>query len=189
MIHQIRLTNFAWLKKPASASQLKVHELIALCSAALRPRRETWDRFIRHLQALRDSGAVNSDEAAAVLASGFTDRWLSDIEEQDDVEADTLTEVVERVKDTYREQISAQLESADRDRASAVERRRQLELAVLARADSIGRLAARVTVGGGLILVAVGLVLSLPGVFDLWRSSSFGDPRRSATGLSARQPV
>ena len=36
IVSQIRLTNFAWLKKPAAAVGLKTAELTALCSAALR---------------------------------------------------------------------------------------------------------------------------------------------------------
>ena len=46
--HHIALSNVAWLKLPASGQKLKLHELIALCSAALQPTRKTWDQFNRN---------------------------------------------------------------------------------------------------------------------------------------------
>jgi hypothetical protein len=60
VVHYLTLSNLAWLKKPASASRLKVHELVALCVAALRPSRAAWEAFQRHLAQLRNSGELTS---------------------------------------------------------------------------------------------------------------------------------
>ena len=60
IVHHIALSNAAWLRFPASGQKLKLHELIALCSAALQPTRRTWGQFKRHLRNLQDSGVVSS---------------------------------------------------------------------------------------------------------------------------------
>lgn len=39
IVHQLTLSNIAWLKRPEAGSKLKLHELVALCASALRPSR------------------------------------------------------------------------------------------------------------------------------------------------------
>lgn len=102
IIHYLALSNHAWLKKPASAARLKVHEVVALCSAALRPSRQAWDVFLRYLRKLQDSGQLTSDEVTAILVSELTDHVLLEDEIDEDSAPDTLSEAVERVKDSYR---------------------------------------------------------------------------------------
>ena len=103
IVHQRALSNYAWLKKPASASRLKVHELVALCAAALRPSRTAWEAFVRHLQKLEESGELVSDEVTAIIASDLTEDVLVELDPNEDSDAASLTEVVERVKASYRE--------------------------------------------------------------------------------------
>ncbi len=97
------LANLAWLKKPKLSGEFKERELIALCMAALRPTQATWQRFLKHLAALKESDKITSNEMTAVLVSAMSDRLLRDIEEGDpaDIDAATLDEVVERVKESY----------------------------------------------------------------------------------------
>lgn len=113
MIHYLYLSNLAWLKRPTSAAKLKLHELVALCVAALRPSRATWDTFVRNLRTLQTSGQISSDETAAIVASGFTDRLLVDYELDEDGDSDTLSDVVERVKADYRKTADARVSEAD----------------------------------------------------------------------------
>jgi len=101
VIHQLALSNIAWLKKPTSASSLKLHELVALCAAALAPSRRVWELFTRHLRGMRDSARLSSDEAVAVVASELTDTLLSRFDDDVDVDAETIGEVVERVREHY----------------------------------------------------------------------------------------
>jgi hypothetical protein len=101
MIHYLVLSNLAWLKKPSSASGLKVHELMALCVAALRPSRATWQTFVRYLKSLERSGRLSSDEVTAMVANSLTDRVLADEDVDEDSDAATLSEVVERIKANY----------------------------------------------------------------------------------------
>ena len=76
VVHIRALTNLAWLKKPSLCSDFKVRELVALCTAALRPEQATWDRFLRHLDSLEKSKKLSTNERVAVLVSAMSDRLL-----------------------------------------------------------------------------------------------------------------
>lgn len=105
VVHIRALSNLAWLKKPLLNKDFKIVELVALCTAALRPSTITWDRFIRHLNSLQKSQRLNSDEVTSILVSAMSDQLLRDAEilEEDptDIDAATLDEVVERVTASY----------------------------------------------------------------------------------------
>jgi hypothetical protein len=107
IIHVLAISNFAWLKRPASASKLKVHELMALCSAALRPSPEAWQHFIDHLRKLEADGELNHEEITAIVASELTDNLLAERGIDAESDATSLTEVVERVKSGYEEDSAA----------------------------------------------------------------------------------
>ncbi len=109
ILHYLLLSNLAWLKRPTSASRLKLHELVALCTAALRPSREAWQAFLKHLRRLEASGQLSTDEAAAIVASSLTDSILVEEDVGEDTDAATLTEVVDRVKAAYRAEADAEL--------------------------------------------------------------------------------
>lgn len=114
VIHQLALSNIAWLKRPASGSKLKLHELVALCSAALVPGRRVWELFIKHLRELRASGRLSSDEAVAIVVNELTDSLLSRFDDEVDADADTIAEVVERVRDQHRAEAQQTIELAKR---------------------------------------------------------------------------
>ncbi len=105
MVHIRALANLAWLKRPSLCSDFKMRELVSLCTAALRPAQETWRRFLRHLESLKASQKLTSDEVAAIVISAMSDRLLSEAEmEEDDpndIDAVTLDDIVERVRATY----------------------------------------------------------------------------------------
>ncbi len=107
ILHVLTLSNFAWLKRPASASKLKVHELMALCSAALRPTPEAWRHFIDHLRRLETEGELNDEEITAIVASELTENLLAERGIDAESDAASLTEVVERVKSGYEEDRAA----------------------------------------------------------------------------------
>jgi hypothetical protein len=109
IIHYLLLSNLAWLKRPASASRLKLHELVALCTAALRPTRPAWDRFLRYLRTVEKSGELSSDEVTTIIASSLTDRVLVEEEVDEESDAATLSEVVDRVKAAYKAELDAEL--------------------------------------------------------------------------------
>jgi len=145
-VHLQRLSNIAWLKNPRVGSALKQSELIALCSAALRPSDDAWRRFLVHLRRLEESGNITSDEAAAVLASELTDRLLGEVELFEDVDAQTTAEVIERVKASYREEAAKEVDSARTEAEGLREearqertRRLELETRVQGKALVVGR--------------------------------------------------
>ncbi|MHB9089527.1 MAG: hypothetical protein ACYC5A_09965, partial [Thermoleophilia bacterium] len=105
IIHIRALVNLAWIKNPTIESNLLTSELIALCSAALRPSQATWERFLKHLESLRKSQRISSDEQTAIVISSMSDRLLREAEmevgDPSDIDAVTLDEVAERVKASY----------------------------------------------------------------------------------------
>ena len=159
VIHHLALSNVAWLKRPASGGNLKLRELVALCTAALRPSRIIWNQFLQHLRKLRDSGEISSDETIAILANHLTDVHLSDMEFDDaDMDADSLNDIVQRVQATYAAEANTQALKAK----EAEQARSSLELRVQQQAAKIARLTSKSI----LLLVAVFVVavvcLSLP---------------------------
>lgn len=107
IVHAIALSNYAWLKRPASASKLKVHELMALCNAALRPSPKAWRHFVEHLKRLEDEGELNNEELTTIVASDLTENVLAEQGIDDDSDAESLTEVIERVKADYKGEADA----------------------------------------------------------------------------------
>lgn len=185
IIHMRSLSNAAWLKQPASAAKLKLHELVALCAAALRPSQETWDRFLRHLRRLEESGAISTDEALAVVVSSLTDQALAEMEDSDpDPDADSLTEVVERVKGSYRAEAEAliattqqeaaqevatardEVKKARIDQAAAEVNRVEVIDAVDGKLKQVATLVSWLVEGIGALLLVLGSVALFPPVLD-----------------------
>lgn len=118
VVHIRALSNLVWLRRPALAVNLKAHELVALCNAALQPSRKTWERFLEHLSALEKSRAITSDEAVAIVVSEMTDDLLSEvdddaIDDNDVVDASTLDEIIDRVRSTYDEHARKKVAEAE----------------------------------------------------------------------------
>jgi hypothetical protein len=175
VIHTIALSSIAWLKRPASAANLKLHELVALCNAALAPSRRTWDLFLLNLRDMRDSKRITSDEMLAVIASSLTDSLLADFEDDMEPDATTLTEVVDRVTATYRSAASARVAEVERQAAEQVasalsdkvqieerlkrkeEENRQMILSVQAHAYQVAR-----AVGWLFFVVSATVLIALP---------------------------
>jgi hypothetical protein len=122
IVNYITLSNLAWLKKPASASKLKLAELVALCAAALRPSKKTWDAFIAHLRKLEQEGTLTSDEAVAVVASGLTDQLLARVDDEAEIQQETFAAVVDRVRAAYQEEARDEIGKVKEVAAGEVER-------------------------------------------------------------------
>jgi len=105
IVHIRGLANLAWLKRPSLCSDFKTRELVALCTAALRPTQETWRRFLKHLESLKVSQRLTSDEMTAIVVSAMSDRLLREAEmegdDPNDIDAVTLDDIVERVRASY----------------------------------------------------------------------------------------
>ncbi|HEU4461786.1 MAG TPA: hypothetical protein VFR75_04250 [Solirubrobacterales bacterium] len=139
IIHELSLSNYAWLKRPASAAKLKVHELVALCSAALRPSRKAWQHFVNHLRSLEESGQLSSDEVAAVVASELTQNVLAETGIDEESDAESLSEVIERVKADYKRKADAAVSAANRAAEDSDREAQELRIQIGARAASLAR--------------------------------------------------
>ena len=161
VIHHIALSNVAWLKLPASGQKLKLHELIALCSAALQPTQKTWDQFKRHLKKLQDSGEVSSDETTAILVNQFTDVHLSHLEDHltddTDIDSDSLNEVIERVRSSY----AADAQDHAAKARHATEQQGKLQFRVHQQADKLAATITRVALWILAVAVIALLLFSL----------------------------
>lgn len=94
------------------ATDLKRHELIALCAAALRPTKRMWQRFTDELRALKESGRVTSDEEVALLTTHFVDTKLAEVEDEDDVDAETVVDVIQRFHESIEAEVDRKLGEA-----------------------------------------------------------------------------
>jgi hypothetical protein len=165
LIHHLTLSNIAWLKKPASAVKLQLHELVAMCAAVLVPSRRLWEGFVAHLRRLQAAGDLTSDELAAIVASNMTKNLLVEQERDDgDYDAGSLSQVVERVKASYQEEARhavAGAESRAREKEDEVLRiRSRVENSASWLARTICRTVAWIAVPA----LILGMVLSIPGV-------------------------
>jgi len=152
VVHVRILTNLAWLKRPAYEGDLQLNELVALCAAALRPTRATWERFLRHLTKLEKAKELTSEEAVAIVVSGMTDQLLVQHEDDEEGKSDeTLDEVVQKVRSSYRAEIDAQVSQAIRGRDDAVEREKELRRRLEGRIKKLAKWVSRASflaVGG-----------------------------------------
>jgi hypothetical protein len=160
IIHELSLSNYAWLKQPASGAKLKLHELVALCVAALRPSREVWKHFVRHLRKLEFTGEISSDEAAAVVASDFTEEALLEVGIDEDSDAGSLSEVVGRVKRKYKAEADEAVALANQARIAQSDELTKVHQQVNERAESVAKFIIRVIFGAMALACVIGAVLS-----------------------------
>lgn len=116
------LSTLAALGRPADAGDLPIHQLIALCCAALAPSEKLWSAFNSHLRKLAQDGTLATEEAVAVVADSFTSRALMEVEQRagsPDPDAATLTEMVERVTRTHQAVAAQSIAEADARAAEA----------------------------------------------------------------------
>ncbi len=185
VVHQLALSNYAWIKKPHTSARLQLRELVALCFAALQPSRRVWDSVKRELRKLEESGRITSKEEVAILASDLLESRLVEIDEDVDVDATTVSEVVEQVKAAHQEELSTALaeaeqrlqvqeaatERADTRAHGEAEARRRQELRVMGRTRIVARCLSWTAFLVASALVVIGSVLGLPNMFPEARAS------------------
>ena len=179
IVHFRSVTNTAWMVRPAGASSVPMHELVAVCQAVLRPSAEVWSRFVSGLGDLVSSGDVSDDESIAVLASEFTQVRLADIEPDADLEATTIREIVERVRVEQETELRSELEEERRkrkesERAAAVAAAHTATIVstVEARVDRWSGLAAGAVYSSLCVVLVLGGIWTLPTEWsDLARAS------------------
>ena len=187
IIHELALSNAAWLKRPA-ATNLKLTQLVALCGAALRPTRAMWQAFLTHLDALQKSGKLSSDEATALVASELTDHVLVEVEvahgDDWDPTPETLGDIVDRVRSTYKAESDAQIGAAQAAQRVSEQRITALHSRLLPLAEGIGSVVAWILFGVVALLLVAGLVFSLKGLLS-GQSSRLTVPQWAILAISS----
>jgi len=182
MVHLIALSNIAWLKKPASARGMKLHELSAYCAAILRPQKATWDKFVATLRKLREDGTLTDDEAVAIVASDLAEPVLSQLDDDYEPDSDTILDAIERVRRSYQEgaenaaaiaiaQARSDVLLAEGDAAATRGMAALLKEGVERRVNGVATVVAGVFYLGLLTVLFAAAVLSVPGAFDAVPSS------------------
>ena len=181
MVRHLTMSTAAWLKKPAAAGNVKLHELIASCSAALQPSPRQWQAFKGHLEKLQQNGELSSDEMVAVVAHELTEARLFESDDTEYEDPSTVREIVESVKkelsaeaEAKRAQADAALiaeqtraERAEDAAAASAEQWRQKEFRVITAATDRGNTCCRVVFWAGVVILAVSTIVSLSGIFGL----------------------
>ena len=181
MVRHLTMSTAAWLKKPAAAGNLKLHELIASCSAALQPSTRQWQAFKGHLEKLQQNGELSSEEMVAVVAHELTETRLFESDDTEYEDPSTVREIVESVKkelsaeaEAKRARADAALiaeqtraERAEDAAAASAEQWRQKELRVITAATDRGNTFYRVVFWAGVVILVASTAVSLSGIFGL----------------------
>ena len=181
MVRHLTMSTAAWLKKPAAAGNVKLHELIASCSAALQPSTRQWQAFKGHLEKLQQNGELSSEEMVAVVAHELTETRLFEGDDTEYEHPSTVSEIVESVKkelsteaEAKRAQADAALiaeqaraERAEDAAAASAEQWRQQELRVITAATDRGNTFYGVVFWAGVVILVASTTVSLSGIFGL----------------------
>ena len=195
IIHQAALSSIAWLKKPAVAPSLKIHELAAVCLAVMRPTRPTWTKFVGTLTRLRAEGTITDDETATIVASELIEPLLAHLDDEFEPDSDSIQEAIERVRDTYRREATAAAEQeinrieaiarssqnafeealrvargeaaeAQRSVAQAIKARDEIISAVERRVRRSSRMLAQAAFWTAVGVLTLSVILAVPGVLE-----------------------
>jgi hypothetical protein len=183
VIHAWTLSNAAWLKKPTAATSKKLLELVALCSAALRPSRKAWKAFLRELRRLESEKKITTAEQIARVAQELVSSRIAEVESEGDVDAKTINELIDRAMqdglertrvavnevkseaDARLAEVQGALAEVQDAQHAQAETYRQNELRVRGRILAVARGLSVVVFLGATVLVAIGVALGLPGMF------------------------
>ena len=173
MMHFRSITNVAWVLRPTRAPEAPIHQLIAVCTAILRPTESIWASFVTKLGDLVADGELDDDESIAVLASELTREKLTDYDQVEDLEADNVREIVERVQQNYESELQHKLEivrwERDAGEAKAEQAKRRAELIesnLRSQADRLANWISGVACGMVGLAIVAGAAMTLPTDFS-----------------------
>ena len=183
-IRHLTISTAAWLKKPAAAGNVKLHELIASCSVLLQPSPERWRSFTDHLDSLVKQKSLSTDEMVAVLAYELTESRLLESNDEEYEDPRTVDEMIAHAKSTMSAEADAQRAKADVARAKAdaalaeeharanraedtaalnAEQQRRTELKIFAAATKWGQQVAAVAYWTGVVVLTISTLIGLSG--------------------------
>lgn len=139
--------------------------------------------FISNIRQLRTDGVLTDDETVAIVASEMTEPLLALLDDEVEPDADTISEAIERVRASYREQADTAAREAIRAAQSetrvaqaaataAIQRTDELEKLIDVRVNALASVSSTLLFGIVALVLIAAAVLSLPGVFDSIGASS-----------------
>ena len=123
-----------------------------------------WAQFLVHLSRLEEEDKVTSDESVAILASEFTDRLLSQLDDEEHVEAESVAEIVDRVRQTYKADADTRVAAAEARTAEVAEHHRRLALRMIRLSNGVASVSSYVLFGVVSFAVGYALLTSVPGL-------------------------
>lgn len=127
------LTNVLWLKKPMAAPNLPQKYITAECYAAMEPGEHLWRKYLDKISQLKDREEISGDDYYLLRYTQEARNQLTDITMGDDeafVEG-TTQEILERVRQSIREQDLTEL-ATERKKREEAERKLRLEQTIRA---------------------------------------------------------
>ncbi len=103
VITSYSLANIAWLKSPLGAPDLPMHELLAVCYAAMKPDDRLWSRYLEEIDKLSAQGKVTPTDHEALRYSLRANDELMNLTlgDEESLTERTVTEILERIKVEY----------------------------------------------------------------------------------------
>ena len=178
IVHFRSVTNAAWFLRPAKASDVPMHELVAVCAGVLRPKPQVWERFLQGLEHLIKSGDLSDDESIAILATGFAHIEPGELESETDVEATNVREIVERVRAAEQVEFQSRIveerkkrEASERHAAEVRCEADAVRSSIDTQVERLASVLAWLCYSGFFLVLIVGAILTLPLDWSEWTSS------------------
>lgn len=122
----LAVTDFAlaailWVRRPNAAESLPRKQLIATAYAGMQPAPHLWSAYLDEIDRLVDQGAVSPDDAVIFRSGHDPRRALMEVTlgEADELDADTMQDVLDRIREEYRRPGETRAAQAERDTSAA----------------------------------------------------------------------
>jgi len=154
-----------------------MHEMAALCLAAMRPTRETWAKFVDTLRSLHTEGNITDDETAAIVASELAEPLLARLDDDFEPDSNSIEEAIGRVREAYSRDVVATADEAvrrahaeaalaQRVAAEATTRSNEIRSTIEEHIVRSSRRVSTALFSVVLLLMVLAAVLSLPGISE-----------------------
>lgn len=127
----LAMTDFAlaamlWVRRPDAADSLPRQQLVATAYAGMQPDQHLWGAYLDEVDRLVASGTVSDDDAVIFLSGPEPKRALMEVTlgEENDLNAESLQEVLARVREEYQRpgrELAAKAEEEVRSATDAVD--------------------------------------------------------------------
>lgn len=158
-------TTLVWLKSVKKLPTLPRNRLVANCIAATQPSDRLWNEYLTEANSLRERKQISEDDYAVLVHSLEARHHLMDfVIEQGEFVHGSVTEVLDRARATYTQELSDQLLAVER---SANIQKHKLESLIQAFSSYVSGAARLMLLVLWCTLIVAGLFVTAPTPFNL----------------------